>query len=75
MVWATNIFGDEERSQPILSANWRCSGDELHLLDCPRDNISACRHGRDAGVYCYGKLLTITMFNHALAHSPVYIHN
>ena len=39
----------------IIDVRWRCSGNEGHLLDCPRDNKN-CNHDRDAGVLCFGEL-------------------
>ena len=48
--------GQGREDQDTVRVVWRCSGEELKLLDCNRINTSApCDHRRDAGVYCSGK--------------------
>ena len=43
-------------SGPIFIRSIGCLGNELRLLDCPRDTYSqhTCRHSEDASVHCEG---------------------
>ena len=47
--------GQGSKDQGIIKAQWKCSGDESMLLNCPKnEKTSICDHRRDAGVYCSG---------------------
>ena len=63
-VTAKDFFGDADANQDIIRKRWNCRGDEQELLSCPRDSRSNCNHDRDAGVFCYGKMNTIIIYNY-----------
>ena len=43
-----------EGSGGIFLDELTCTGNELHITDCPSDNSHDCTHAEDAGVRCGG---------------------
>ena len=57
-----SFFGNAAPSQAIISARWRCNGNERELLSCPQDSRSY-DHDGDAGVFCYGKIMSLRTYS------------
>ena len=57
---------------PIWLDNLRCSGNQLNLRQCPRNNWGShnCRHSEDAGVRCPRKTLYMCYYIRHLSLPP-----
>ena len=60
VIYAQRWFGNAPSSRSIINKRWLCTGNERELLSCAQGSRSQykCGHNNDAGVYCYGEIMS-----------------